>query len=307
MNKFIFAIIGIISLYAIGCGKTGGPSAPPPLVATVTGVTPGPTTPQPTATPEGPYIEITRPDNSSSFLSTDEIRCEAIIHNAEGIINWSITGYYFYGYDPIDSYEETSSPIILRPNLPIELSGRGDAVWYDIYAYFNNKGINVEDYIFIVQDEIDQCRQEYIDIQREGATIWSVPSRNEFSNDKNATYFTFNEFNWGYYTYAIITDVLIDNLDETREQFGRVMITTSGYRNPMKNERTAGSVLNSQHIYGTAVDIQLQDWNGDGIISKLDWDILYQIAHDNGACIEPYSLTPTWIHMDWRTNYPCSW
>ena len=85
------------------------------------------------------------------------------------------------------------------------------------------------------------------------------------------------------------------------------MIINSGYRNPYKNAHIPGSSKESQHIYGYAADIGVRDFNNDGVTNKDDWDILAEAAKSNGACIEPYRYTGTWVHMDWRGSCPESW
>jgi len=80
--------------------------------------------------------------------------------------------------------------------------------------------------------------------------------------------------------------------------FAHPMIVNSGYRCPIHNLPYA---TNSQHIYGKAADIDVSDFNGDGLVNRADWDMLEQVARQVGATyIEPYSMTGAWVHMDWR-------
>ena len=84
------------------------------------------------------------------------------------------------------------------------------------------------------------------------------------------------------------------------------MVVTSGYRCPIHNAAIGGAA-ESQHIYGTAADIAVRDWDGNGATDvdndgiDDDWETLRDAAIAAGATfVEPFVLTGTWVHMDWR-------
>lgn len=150
----------------------------------------------------------------------------------------------------------------------------------------------------ISQDEKDQCRQEYIDMNKT-----HEPGRSEFKDPTTYVYppsidFFFSEINSGTYGWAIFT--IAQKLQDIRNEINTTMTVNSGYRNPIRNAEVT-TAKNSPHIYGEAADISVS--------SKENWKSLCYVAVKHGACIEPYYLTPTWIHMDWRKYSICglSW
>lgn len=156
----------------------------------------------------------------------------------------------------------------------------------------------------ITQDEIDQCRQEYVDMNKN-----HKPTRGEFVDNttySNPGHFSFGEINSGDYDVAIFT--IAQHLENIREAIGNLaMPVNSGYRNPIRNA-SVGGATNSRHIYGDAVDIGLQDWDKDGDKDEDDWILMKNAADAEGASyIEPYEDTKPilgvregWVHMDWR-------
>ena len=40
---------------------------------------------------------------------------------------------------------------------------------------------------------------------------------------------------------------------------------------------------------------------------KEDWHLMADAAKNEGACVEPRAMAPTWIHMDWRGTCPNGW
>lgn len=157
------------------------------------------------------------------------------------------------------------------------------------------------------QDEQDQLRQEYLDMGRQ-----TIPERNDLISRLKTKHLTLDEFNssqkvgGGKYMYILCK---IDReIENVRNSAGDVQMNiNSGYRNPYKNGKTSGSGRESQHIYGLAADIALDDFNGDGVKNKEDWDLMAQAAKSEGACVEPKNKAPSWIHMDWRGDCPSEW
>jgi len=196
--------------------------------------------------------------------------------------------------DPVPEETMAGRTITFFPNPPAAPNGRGDPLAYKITAKVTAYG-----YIFpakpvtITQDEIDQCRQEYIDMNKA-----RVPERGEFSNSGGTEHFTFDELNSGHYSWGIITDALYTGLEATRTNYSHPMDVSSGYRNPIHNA-DEGGVPESRHIYGLAADIYVRDLNGNGDIERSEWDVLADAAEAAGAWVEPWEDTGTWVHMDW--------
>ncbi len=56
---------------------------------------------------------------------------------------------------------------------------------------------------------------------------------------------------------VLVSGKLVSVLEQIREHFGKPVIVTSGYRTASWNKEVGG-VVNSQHLYGTAADIQVE-------------------------------------------------
>ncbi len=153
----------------------------------------------------------------------------------------------------------------------------------------------------IVQDEIDMLRQQYIDMGKE-----SVPGRGSFINSGSTAHFNLSEgaCHCGHHSYHLWS--AMNNLESVRANLGHAMSINSGYRCPIHNAAQSGAP-NSQHIYGTAADVAVDDWDGNGATDTDgngiddDWETLESAARTAGASyIEEFEDTGTWVHMDWR-------
>ncbi len=56
---------------------------------------------------------------------------------------------------------------------------------------------------------------------------------------------------------VLVSDKLINVLEQIREHFGKPVVVTSGYRTPDWNKEVGG-VVNSEHLFGTAADIRVE-------------------------------------------------
>lgn len=86
-------------------------------------------------------------------------------------------------------------------------------------------------------------------------------------------------------------------LQPIRDHFKIPVIVTSGYRSPEYNLRIGGAI-NSQHIRGEAVDIDLGLKNRDvfeWVINNLQFD---QIIWEMGT--PPPKGNPEWIHISYK-------
>lgn len=143
-------------------------------------------------------------------------------------------------------------------------------------------------------------RQQYIDMGKD-----SVPGRGSFINSGSTEHFDLSEgaCHCGHHSYHLWS--IMDELENVRANLGHAMSINSGYRCPIHNAAQRGSGANSQHMYGTAADVAVQDWNGNGATDTNgngiddDWETLKDAAEDAGAWVEPFNLTGSWVHMDW--------
>jgi len=251
-----------------------------------------------------PYVEI---GNSSKFITTDTKLAtlqnawygtpvtwstQTLSHSGSGG-GWAIAtaqGNPLYANITFDNRDHPPGgrgyPLSYRIRATVEYSG---------YAYYAD----------MTQDEVSQCRQEYIDMGKA-----TTPTRGEFSSAGGSAHFSWAELNhsWNYYTNAkylwiVIRDVLYTGLEATRTYLGNLpMYINSGYRSPMRNA-VIGGAKNSRHIYGDAADVRVDDFNNDGNADYNDWLMLYNAAGQAGADYrEPYNETGTWVHMDWRNH-----
>lgn len=71
----------------------------------------------------------------------------------------------------------------------------------------------------------------------------------------------------------IVSEVLLEKLEQVRERYGKPISVTSGYRCPDHN-KTIGGKPGSSHMSGLAVDIS------PSIITLDDLDSLYEICYN---------------------------
>lgn len=81
-------------------------------------------------------------------------------------------------------------------------------------------------------------------------------------------------------------------LDKVREAFGAPLFITSGYRDPITNQRVGG-VRNSQHLYGLAVDIRPVQGNIYSFQSWLDRQWYGRLG---------YGAKKGFVHIDMKNN-----
>jgi len=142
------------------------------------------------------------------------------------------------------------------PNPPGAPNGRGSPLGYIITATLTLEGRISSDAAAVVQDDLDELRQEYIDMGKQ-----SRPGRSSFSASGGTANFSWSELNGGFTDgnphppWGMVTQTLIDKLEATRTNYNRGGIRlSSGYRCPHGN-RIVGGKPESHHIYGRAADM----------------------------------------------------
>jgi hypothetical protein len=125
--------------------------------------------------------------------------------------------------------------------------------------------------------ELDRLRDEYVTGNR------PVPQATDFTQSKSSAHFSFAEMNTGNYSWAVLTDALLNQLEAVRSGVGNLPVQIlSGYRNPVRNDSLPNSVPTSRHQYGDAADANPSDYNNDGQIDSGDRDILAAQARGAG-------------------------
>lgn len=85
-------------------------------------------------------------------------------------------------------------------------------------------------------------------------------------------------------------------LEPARKEIQRQIKITSGYRVPELN-KAVGGVVNSQHMIGSAADLQIDN--------EQDGNILFEILSKNehvDSLLYEKSKTKKWIHVSWSRN-----
>lgn len=109
--------------------------------------------------------------------------------------------------------------------------------------------------------------------------------------------------------YVENAENLITLLDKIREEYGKPIIISGGFRTKEQNEACGGSP-NSQHLTGQAVDLQPGSTDGDRMenlrkIFKAAW----RVAGYDQLIWEHPKGTRGWVHVSlvnkkWKENHP---
>lgn len=176
---------------------------------------------------------------------------------------------------------------------------------------------------YVIQDGRSQIRQEYVDKREfDPSFTLNVPSRDQIITSSQfsqvSPYFTFEELGkWSDYYYTnglsvIGHSVYISN--KLRTAWGYPLFVTSAWRNPRRNDRLSGSVLNSFHQTGEAVDIvpasNFENWPDQitGCGSIIDFDsalrALSCLAHRvfDSTVYDIVSSYHTHLHIERQTS-----
>lgn len=160
------------------------------------------------------------------------------------------------------------------------------------------------DSVILGQDNIDQCRQEYIDTQKA-----HLPLHTDFTNRWSA-HFTYGELRSSDYVNYIINEDMLNRLEATRVQFGRPMTVLRAYSSPFRlftyipppryyvglPTYWEGSP-ESPHLYGTAVDIQVDGgWVPPPTLDDNDWQLLATAFISNNLAVDSTLGRPKHVH-----------
>jgi len=173
------------------------------------------------------------------------------------------------------------------------------------------------------QDLRDRLRQEYVDLERA-----YVPARSELLDEEQfkRTYgkkypaVVFSELNWsklpgreGRYPVILATEELLRTIQQTRVLYGRPLVVSSGFRNPVRQVEVHGTVAESHHQYGRAVDLYVAPDSappktGRTVASEGDWlRLAASTLRGGGVWVEPMldchvNTDGCHVHVDVREN-----
>lgn len=250
-------------------------------------------------------VSFTTLDNEHDIAVTADLTPDDLDGTYNSQIHWEIEDDPdVEGVTPIpDITALQGENVTIEIVIPLDADGRDFHVLnYRIRAQLTLTDASLlSEWHAVAQDEVDMLRQQYIDMQKN-----RVPDRDEFINAGNTAHFDLSEgaCQCGHHAYHLWS--IMNNLETVRTNLGHGMTINSGYRCPIHNAAEGGRA-ESQHIYGTAADVDVEDWDGNGATDNNgnniddDWETLESAALAAGATyIEPFGDTGTWVHMDWR-------
>ena len=176
------------------------------------------------------------------------------------------------------------------------------------------QGDPVEAKLPLLQDKVDQLRQEYLDLTRK------IPERGAFKDSDGG----FQNFGRSYYNFGHYDKMLYYGLRDkhgtwttkTNELYRRPnnkpnftrsdLFLTSGYRNPHHNDhharkttQRATDTLHGLHQYGLALDVRGKNFDVDGDGNSGDQDKMMEAAKQAGAT-KRFKYSTGHVHADWR-------
>lgn len=90
-------------------------------------------------------------------------------------------------------------------------------------------------------------------------------------------------------------DILLEKMNKIRDEYGKSMSVSSGYRPAALNSGIAGAAKKSSHTLCMACDIR----DIDGSVRKWVLQNL-KLIKELGLWIEDFRWTPTWVHFQIR-------
>jgi len=222
-------------------------------------------------------------------------------------ITWTCTDN---PYDPINSGTGNPSSgygatFTFTPAPPQALTGRTAPLSYIIRAQITAGDKIREDSVTITQDNLDELRQEYEDLE-----IPTTPIRSNFDQDPPAYPGLLTQAaEPGRHRWHILRRLnqhASESNSEYVERYGRRDIRfsinfTSGYRCPVGNLRVGGAA-NSNHQYGKAFDF---DQGANTVANSLKNYNVYRAAYDYaGARADTYLRASDGREYYWHSNPP---
>ena len=177
-----------------------------------------------------------------------------------------------------------NAPLSYKIKATLALDGTSTNVFQETYAR---------------QDELDQLRQEYIDLSR--FTPMLQP-RNQFSSSLSTNnYMTSSWRSWGLDAIPSGHSSKLTSIHGHLQHNSSSGTISSGYRPPRDQLRVETTSCNyCAHVRGEAMDLNTADFNGDGNINHTDRSLLRQACINEGATYTQVYSTTLHVHADWR-------
>jgi hypothetical protein len=256
-----------------------------------------------------PYVWATPGRIAASFI-TDSPTTLTVVASArvpgDGVENGAVV----WEVQPPAGFSLPDDADLKGPQLRMQLqrpegnsTGGGEPLSLKVTARLNSGGKTSSVSGVLTQDLRDRLRQEYVDLERA-----SVPGRDELLDErqfarryrKRYPDVSFAELNWSKvpgsearYPAILAAERLVRTLHEARRLYSRPVTVSSGFRNPVRQQEVHGSVGESHHQYGRALDLYVAPdsappQTGRKTASEMDWLRLASASlRAGGVWIEP--------------------
>jgi hypothetical protein len=258
---------------------------------------------------EGPYAWSVPGRFVRSFVTDDPNNLELITSagvlgrpELDNQIEWDVI--------PPAGFQVSNGTVLRGQKLALMLtrpdgnpSGGGDALSLTVRCRVRVDGRTYTRVSTLQQDLRDRLRQEYVDLERA-----YVPARSELLDEeqfkraygKKYPAVVFSELNWSKlpgkeerYPVILAREELLKTIQQTRVLYGRPLVVSSGFRNPVRQVEVHGTVAESHHQYGRAVDLYVAPDSappktGRAIASEGDWlRLAASTLRGGGVWVEP--------------------
>ncbi|MFN3648796.1 MAG: carboxypeptidase regulatory-like domain-containing protein [Armatimonadota bacterium] len=232
---------------------------------------------------------------------------------------------------PPAGFQVPAGTVLTGPRLSLRLqrpggnpTGQGEPLILTVTARIPDGDSEYRESVTVMQDLRDRLRQEYVDLARS----W-VPARADLMDEtefqrrfgKKYPGVAFSEINFSRipgrgeerYPVVLAAEELVSSLHRMEKIYGRELIVSSGFRNPVRQVEVHGSVAESHHQYGRAADLYVvpdsaPPKTGRDVAWPNDWLRLAAAAvRGGGAWIEPMEVCNVntagcHVHVDVRPS-----
>ncbi len=319
-----YAALGLIPVGVLAAAmvRAGQPAEPEADTSVLPSPLPVAAPPDPAPAPAGAGLEIAvfragaapfpwlQPGLVSKSFVTDtptRLRVVAMARPKDGA---AVTGPVRWKVIPPAGFRVPEDAVLEGPELHVTLirpegnpTGMGEPLSVTVTAEATVGSAPSRVSRTLTQDHRDRLRQEYVDLQR-----GYVPARKELLDEKQfAALFgkkypgvAFTRLNFTRipgleerYPVILTSERVVATLHQTEKTYGRPVVVTSAFRNPVRQEEVHGSVDESHHQYGRALDLYVQPdsappHTGRTTTSEGDWlRLAAATMRSGGVWVEP--------------------